>query len=350
MLSGFIAGAAGTASDLLSKEALEDARSNADLLKAQRIMEMNADQNEKLRLAGADRFSGYFAPTTTNVPGAATAVDDDGNSTAPNDYTKSTPASLELAAQRAATAGDASSMAGIYGMKRSDENTEGARIKADNILTTAKLKADAMISIADQKDGTKREMYLDEYGNPIQRGKPSDLTITAMRVEQHEADDKSKKATVFELELGRERKVYRDIQKDLIMSSAEKKIQLESQNELIKEITTRRDEANKLSNDAKDRMQAILTKSINASNAAGKDRASDNLTPTAGGTMAKYGAPADLTAKYNTARAAAATLGSKSPPPTSVVTPVNMRVQPSPVAPMLAPTEDEPDYPFSGGL
>ena len=170
MFSNFVAGAAGTGATLLSQEALDDAKTNADLLKAQRVMDMQATQNEKLRVAGADRVKEYFAPTTENVAGAATAVDDDNNPTSPNDYTKSSPASLQLAAQRAGEAGDLVSVSGIHAMSDKDEKIEAIRQRSLDWAQARDDATKAKVAIANQTNDTKLFFGTDSEGHPIAKG------------------------------------------------------------------------------------------------------------------------------------------------------------------------------------
>ena len=170
MFSNFVAGAAGTGATLLSQESLDDAKTNADLLKAQRVMDMQATQNEKLRVAGADRVKLYFAPTTENVAGAATAVDDDDNPTSPNDYTKSSPASLQLAAQRAGEAGDLASVSSIHAMSDKDERIEAIRQRSLDWAQSRDDATKAKVAIANQANETKLFFGTDSEGHPIAKG------------------------------------------------------------------------------------------------------------------------------------------------------------------------------------
>lgn len=353
MLGNFVSGAAGAGASMLSQSALDDARGAAELLKTQRIMDMQAAQNEKLRAANADRVKGYFAPTEQNVAGAATAMDDDGNSTAVNDYTQSSPATLQQAAQRAGAAGDTAEMSRIHAMSDKDERVDALNQRSLDYAQSRKDATDARLKIASDKNDLDTARYLDADGNPVQKGKVSDFTNAAIMGARHESDSQMRRATQFDLELMKERKVLREINANVLLSDKDKSVAVKEQSEILNEIQKRRDEATKASADALARSQEILGKAMQSSNAlrsesnAGNPAGRDGGTPIAK-TMAERGAPADLASKFKSVKDAANSLdGNRSP---RAAPPV---VSPPPVITnggMLAPVEDDKDYAFDGAL
>lgn len=170
MLNGFISGFAGAGANILAQRSLEDYRNEADLMKAQRIQDMADARAERLRSESTGRVSGYFAPTTESVAGAATAFDDDGNPTAANDFKVSRETTLGEAIKKSQKAGDLQSAVVMQGMLAKDDATEIARTKAENYLKNIESRDATKLEISENKEATRMALAFDELGNPIVRG------------------------------------------------------------------------------------------------------------------------------------------------------------------------------------
>lgn len=326
MFGNFIAGAAGAGSTLLSQEALDDAKTNADLLKAQRVMDMQATQNEKLRVAGADRVKGYFAPTTENVAGAATAVDDDGNSTSANDYTKSTPATPQLALQRASEAGDMASASIIHAMSQMDEKNEILKQRSLDWAQSRDDATNAKLKIAGDINDLNNSRYIDQNGDPIPKGGISALTGKAIDLSKSDALAYLHEAGKVDIEVLKSRADLRKILSDPMLSKDARAQSVTEQNAYIVDLIKRRDDFNDRSTAASAQAQAILAGATQASSAASNP--GSGVTPAFAKTLANAGSPADLAnkspagQKFLNARSAASSLDGNKARPVASVTPV----------------------------
>ena len=326
MLNGFISGFAGAGANILAQRSLEDYRNEADLMKAQRIQDMADARAERLRSESTGRVSGYFAPTTESVAGAATAFDDDGNPTAANDFKVSRETTLGEAIKKSQKAGDLQSAVVMQGMLAKDDATETNRLKADNILETAKIRAESLLKNAESRDATKMDiaelnndtkMFLatDKDGNPIVKGGGNAGATMNAKLHSATQDMKDRQAELFHMD---------KLLTDLTLSKADREKYLARQSEAM----TSYKEAQRIK---KDISEAIMGMSV-------QQPQSDK--PAIAKTLAERGSPADLAAKYKSARGAASALDAKLGPRAKPVAPVGM----------LAPELEQPDYSFSGAL
>ncbi len=139
-LQGFAARGA----DIYADQAAVDARTAAEIEKAQRIEEIKHAAELRNRAENMARVSAYAAPVTTTQTGsaAATLVDDEGNSNAPNDLKTTRPANLDEIGQRAIAAGDMDAAKNIHGMAYQDAVIDARNQASENRLEGTKYAAD----------------------------------------------------------------------------------------------------------------------------------------------------------------------------------------------------------------
>lgn len=106
MLSRFISGAAGAGADILASQIKGDAEEASAIRRAQAGADIKAASDEKVRAQMAARYAEYAKPVEGMVKGAATAVDDEGNSTAPNDFKESRDPTYDEMAMRGLKGGE----------------------------------------------------------------------------------------------------------------------------------------------------------------------------------------------------------------------------------------------------
>jgi len=322
MFGNFIAGAAGAGSTLLSQEALDDAKTNADLLKAQSILDMQATQNEKLRVAGADRAKGYFADVPTNTPNVG--VDENGQPLA--DLIGSRSPTLAEAMNNAFKAGDPTTASAINAVSDRNERVAAIQDHTAALLASRQYSDDTKKEIADQKNELNQSRYIDQNGDPIPRGGMSALTGKAIDLSKSDALALLHEAGKVDIEVLKSRGDLRKILSDPMLSKDARAQSVTEQNAYIADLIKRRDDFNDRSTAASAQAQAILAGATQASSAASNP--GSGVTPAFAKTLANAGSPADLAnkspagQKFLNARSAASSLDGNKARPVASVTPV----------------------------
>lgn len=140
MLSRFISGAAGAGADILASQIKADAEEASAIRRAQAGADIKAASDEKVRAQMAARYAEYAKPVEGMVKGAATAVDDEGNSTAPNDFKESRDPTLREVSARALKGGDVQYAGLVESMQHKDDiianSAERDRLRAIGLKET----------------------------------------------------------------------------------------------------------------------------------------------------------------------------------------------------------------------
>ena len=169
------ADAIGMLADQQIKQNYDEIIANRNLDMKVRMEAMDMQMKEAAAARERSRLSKYSeGEVTETVGGAATAVDDEGNSNSPNDYKANRKKTLREI-QDAMIAGGDTNEAGKIGVQddRRQDNARAERLATEGIAAKrdiAKTNADARIAVGAGHDEAKIFLGTDKDGNPVVKG------------------------------------------------------------------------------------------------------------------------------------------------------------------------------------